>query len=428
MTVHTLEELVGFNVLDAFEVLTDPNENSQPMVNIGPGLDFVPDSPFHPRQVPLPLRPVTVPRAPWGQGLLGGIFNDDDDDAVTDNDNGEDDEDDEDDDGDQMGQWITTSTALTGEVQEESPGNSWTQQAPQLPPGLFANVTFAEMLPLTSSWELMNSEEDDKTTAQFAVKFLARMCRDLRRTHGNMYQGPSKMKNGDKARLKVLTSNNRLYFPHLKLLMPVPADLVSRPAFLRRDQYRLNLMESVDKAGLATVSERYRFLRMYEKDIEMRKVQDPAEKQTNEYSVLCPGVVVYKTKETAMLRRLFHGTSRLNMTAHVPELCLVVVGSAQGNVVLVTPTRLAKPIKYRRGTWKYGFRVEYVLPRRSDEEARRAPQRPLHGIAVGPVVQDGDATSAAIPKRFRLMIHFRNHDILTYELTREQQTGKLCIL
>ena len=414
MTVHTLKELVGFNPLDAFEVLADSNQNPQPIVNIGPGLEFVPDSPFHPRLVPLPLRPAPA----WGGLGLLSILIDDATDIDIDID--------EDDDEGQMGNPITLPSAVTVVPPEELvlPGNG--QLVPELPPGLFADVTFADVLPLAHSWTLEESEEED-TNENLGTTFLANMCSSLRRTHGNMDREVPELENGGRVRSKMLLSPNRVWFPHLRVLMPVPSEVASWLRLLRLDKYRIS-RETFDKAGLAKVSERYRFLRTYEKDIEMRMVQDPTEKQTDEYSVVCPGVVVYKTNETAMMRRLFDATSRLNMTAHVPELCLVVVGSAQGNVVLVTPTRLAKPIKYRRGKWKHGFRVEYVLPRRSDQEARKTPDRPLHGIAVGPVAPDGDATSAATPKRFRLMIHFRNHEILTYELTREQQTGKLCIL
>ena len=123
------------------------------------------------------------------------------------------------------------------------------------------------------------------------------------------------------------------------------------------------------------------------------------------------------------------------MIAMVPELSLMVIGSPIGRVVLITLTRKACTGEHDQGSWEHGFRVEWVLPTKSDEDKHRKVKnlRPLHGMALGPV-QVGDDVGGkvggggpAMPRRYRLMLHYRNHDILSYELTREEQTGKLCI-
>ena len=121
------------------------------------------------------------------------------------------------------------------------------------------------------------------------------------------------------------------------------------------------------------------------------------------------------------------------MIALAPELSLMAVGSPTGRVVLLTLTRKAAPAERDEGTWEHGFRVEWVLPTGSDEDEHRKTLRPMHGMALGPV-QMGDGIGGkvggggpAMPRRYRLMLHYRSHDILSYELTREEETGKLCI-
>ena len=125
---------------------------------------------------------------------------------------------------------------------------------------------------------------------------------------------------------------------------------------------------------------------------------------------------------------------RLNHLLHIPELSLIVVGSIHGHVALVRLTKTSPPNP------QHGFRIEWTLPRRSDVECRAmAPLRPLqrnssttwflHGIAVSPVPESHDRSHSACPRRrFRLMLHYYNHTILSYELTRDSLTNSLVIL
>ncbi|KAG6109165.1 hypothetical protein E4U14_003318 [Claviceps sp. LM454 group G7] len=134
------------------------------------------------------------------------------------------------------------------------------------------------------------------------------------------------------------------------------------------------------------------------------------------------------------LKSHFVISDKMDKVVHIPELFLLVIRSGLGRVMLVTPTRLARPIKKPTGVLRYGLRLEWVLPRRSDEAVYRANMRPLHGMAVGPVQEagvagrrEGGRQAAMTPKRYRLMLHYRNHDILTYEISREEETGKICL-
>ncbi|KAF7546374.1 hypothetical protein G7Z17_g8481 [Cylindrodendrum hubeiense] len=219
------------------------------------------------------------------------------------------------------------------------------------------------------------------------------------------------------------------FFPHNGLVHSTPRDKARLLAFLERP-YEYNARPRQDEQAMAKYANKLHLLRTYEKDIEMRGFCHSKETGRKEFGVLCPDALNFGHFRDQGLRHHFHATSRLNMFAHAPELGLVVIGSPTGRVVLLTLTRMAVPADRPEGVWEHGFRVEWVLPTRADEEAHRKIIRPLHGMALGPVqLGDGDGVgrSAGMPRRYRLMLHYRNHDILSYEITREDHTGKLCI-
>ncbi|KAL7946404.1 hypothetical protein V8C42DRAFT_320532 [Trichoderma barbatum] len=223
------------------------------------------------------------------------------------------------------------------------------------------------------------------------------------------------------------------FFPHSGKIQAIPRPTTQLLEFLRRPiEFNDNTGPAVEDR-LKSLTKRYHFIRTLEKDLELRSLRGEYDTGLREIGVLCPDAVTLGCFQERSIRPYFRATSRLSMVIHVPELSLVVVGSPIGRVLLVTPTKLRSPVESRTaGMWHHGLRVESVLPRRSDELAFRPVLRPLHGLAVGPVQDDdrmyGDRTSrATAPKRYRLMMHYRNHDILTYEVTREEQTGRLCI-
>jgi hypothetical protein len=223
------------------------------------------------------------------------------------------------------------------------------------------------------------------------------------------------------------------FFPHSGKIQAIPRSTTQLLAFLKRPiEFNDNIGPEVEDRT-KDVTKRYHFIRTYEKDLELRSLRGENKMGLQEIGVLCPNAVKLGCFQERTIRPYFRATSRLSMVIHVPELSLVVVGSPIGRVLLITPTKLRLPIASKiAGMWHHGLRVECVLPRLSDEEKFRPVLRPLHGLAVGPVQDNdhinGDMTSrATAPKRFRLMLHYRNHDILTYEITREEQTGRICI-
>ncbi|KAF5006607.1 hypothetical protein FDECE_7002 [Fusarium decemcellulare] len=234
------------------------------------------------------------------------------------------------------------------------------------------------------------------------------------------------------ARKLASQSLDMTYFPHNDKKSPTPRSCRQLLGHLQRPSDH-NWHPKEPESKLAALGRKLFLLRTYEKDVELRTFSQLSEDDPVEFGVICPDVLNFGLFRDATLRQHFHATSRLNMIALAPELSLMAIGSPTGRVVLLTLTRKAVPTEHEEGIWEHGFRVEWVLPTRSDEEVHRRVLRPMHGMAMGPVqVDDGvggevGSGGPAMPRRYRLMLHYRNHDILSYELTRENQTGKLCI-
>ncbi|KAL1836379.1 hypothetical protein VTJ49DRAFT_5228 [Mycothermus thermophilus] len=128
-------------------------------------------------------------------------------------------------------------------------------------------------------------------------------------------------------------------------------------------------------------------------------------------------------------------SERLSMLIHVPELSLVAVGSPSGRVALITLTRTDK--RWLEEPLKCGFRVERVLPRKSEEKIR--PRCTLIGIAVSPVPcrpgrdlrlrpgRERRGRLSSAPAVYRLIIHYKDHTILQYEFSRQEDTKELMV-
>jgi hypothetical protein len=223
------------------------------------------------------------------------------------------------------------------------------------------------------------------------------------------------------------------YFPHNNKVYPTPRNAHEMMTFLAR-RCEPNQHSLASEAHLTDLGRKLFLLRTYEKDIELRSFSPFFSRNSqSEIGVICPDALKFGRFRDPGLHPHFHATSRLNMIAMAPELSLMAIGSPTGRVVLLTLTRKAINTDRDERSWEHGFRVEWVLPTGSDEMEHRKTLRPMHGMALGPV-QVGDDIGGkvggggpAMPRRYRLMLHYRNHDILSYELTREEQTGKLCI-
>ncbi|KAH6898588.1 hypothetical protein B0T10DRAFT_114507 [Thelonectria olida] len=179
-----------------------------------------------------------------------------------------------------------------------------------------------------------------------------------------------------------------------------------------------NTIVCKDGRRMDKYAHRLHLLRTYEKDIEMWGFERPnLKKESQEVNAVCTDAMRFgRFRELQRITRHFHATSRLNMIAHAPEIGLVVIGSPTGRVLLVTLTRMIVPAERPEGKWSHGFRVERILP---DEDVHRKISRPLHGMALSPVQSD-EGPKAIVPRTYRLMLHYRSHDILSYEISREE--------
>jgi hypothetical protein len=119
------------------------------------------------------------------------------------------------------------------------------------------------------------------------------------------------------------------------------------------------------------------------------------------------------------------------MLAAIPELSLVLVASQIGRVALITITRLVG-CNSRIGDI-VSMRVDLILPFKVEESGDKIrPSYGLLGMAVGPMQIQRTMTAARgggeDRRRWRLMLHYYNHTILSYEISREEETGELLVL
>ena len=122
------------------------------------------------------------------------------------------------------------------------------------------------------------------------------------------------------------------------------------------------------------------------------------------------------------------GLERMNMIIQIPELNIVIIGNQIGRVGILTMTKWAEKNVH-------GYRLECILPFKSQEEKAMRPNMPLMGIATSPIhgqqeppeagspadmagESEGWPSITTYPRRFRLMIFYCNHRILSYELSR----------
>ena len=130
---------------------------------------------------------------------------------------------------------------------------------------------------------------------------------------------------------------------------------------------------------------------------------------------------------------------RLNMVLQIPELGIVAVGNQAGRVGLLTMTRWQQSVES-------GFKIEFILPFHSQEGKGLRPERPLLGMAIGPIqghetrpdsgsgleTTDATATGARIAtrssRRFRLMMMYHDHTILSYEICREPEGDEVLVV
>ncbi|KAI1779500.1 hypothetical protein F4818DRAFT_436807 [Hypoxylon cercidicola] len=162
-------------------------------------------------------------------------------------------------------------------------------------------------------------------------------------------------------------------------------------------------------------------LRTYELDIELRSFEDDG------YGIMFEKAIDQSRPPHTVIPSMRVSHERLSNLVHVPELSLVVAGSMCGRVALVTLTRPKEDI-YSFGR---GFKIEAILPTKYDEDSQMRPICPLLGVAVAPVPFSGNTDLADGPigrRRYRIMLHYYDLRILSYELSRNSANDCLYIV
>lgn len=208
--------------------------------------------------------------------------------------------------------------------------------------------------------------------------------------------------------------------------------------------------DEIQLAASSASSSSPAILRTFRNDVQLVHVDEAAVVGGGDYHLDLTSLAEVFKRERGRYREL-ENFRRLNMLAVVPELNLVAIGSQSGKVKVYTMWRLPDEdgaevsfsppppqdhVKYAYA-WQWESFISHsffslqiarvmiakaaALPLQKDEMHR--PVASLLGIAVAPVDRDQEENEQWIlySKRFRLFLHYTDHTILSYELSRPEK-------
>jgi hypothetical protein len=156
--------------------------------------------------------------------------------------------------------------------------------------------------------------------------------------------------------------------------------------------------------------------------------------RTYQYDVelLAPTPAVPRTvcRKLIKVHSLHHGIAglrgfeRLNLVACIPPLSLAIIASQAGRAALITLIRPDDHFSINGPV--VSCRVDRFLPTREQQIEGVWPRRALMGMAVSPVQAEG--AGLVTLNRWRLILHYYDHSVLSYELSRDEQTDALMVL
>ena len=126
---------------------------------------------------------------------------------------------------------------------------------------------------------------------------------------------------------------------------------------------------------------------------------------------------------------------RLSMTQYIPDLGIAIVGSPTGRVAIFTLTRKTVQAEGKRPevTEVCAMRLDWVLPFHSQDVENKRPLTVLVGVAVSPLVVPGREFTDGVGSygsrarhqsdRWRLILTYADHTVLSYELWRGEKTA-----
>lgn len=232
------------------------------------------------------------------------------------------------------------------------------------------------------------------------------------------------------------TQMSRAIIPSFGETPPLGDNLDAHAEFNRRYSERQNNTKHVDfaKADLPNhVVKGFCLLRTSPTDVELQPFDREATCIECKYLITHNNHLIGGATAPWDLHPAY--SERLSMLIHVPELSLVVAGSPTGRVALLTLTRTAK--RLHMATVRHGFRVECVLPRKEEEDKKLRPACTLVGVAMSPAPyrrsqalelrSEAEASAVSVPIVYRLILHYKDHTILMYDVARAKEDEALLI-
>lgn len=139
-------------------------------------------------------------------------------------------------------------------------------------------------------------------------------------------------------------------------------------------------------------------------------------------------------------RAFLDDLDRMNFSAVIPELGVVLLGSPKGRVAVLTlhlledrPTTSARDTANHNAKLPrpaYTMRLDHLLPFSTQEKAGLRPPQVLVGLAAGPVqgCLGRDDERREERRRWRVMLLYRDHTVLSYEIGRSTGMGRVEVL
>lgn len=210
----------------------------------------------------------------------------------------------------------------------------------------------------------------------------------------------------------------------------------------RHFSWSREVRETLQRSAIVVPPLPFSLLHTTEMDIHLwRNIVPRSDRKLNVSSGLQSRVICRKAIQQAIPPNLRHlqQIERLNMVLQIPELGIVAVGNQAGRVGLLTMTRWQHCIES-------GFKIEFILPFHSQEGQGSRPERPLLGIAIAPIqghetkpdngsaLESTDATATGpriatrSSRRFRLMMLYYDHTLLSYEISRESEGDEILVV
>jgi len=144
----------------------------------------------------------------------------------------------------------------------------------------------------------------------------------------------------------------------------------------------------------------------------------------NRTDLASPTIYLDDPLEQAMpveLRHHLQRHDRLNLYTQIPQMGVILVGSQAGRVAVLTLHQLEpKPFDPDAIGPVYTMRLDHLLPFSSQEQRKQRPTQPLVGLAASPL-QGSRGTE--LSARWRIMLLYQDHTILSYEIGREDVGG-----